>query len=87
MIFCIGAAMKNSSAKKSSNVLVMIVMAHGCHCKECQRQQHEYKRLDETDEQFQPVKYAGQEKRDEKRHNQQHDFTGKDIAEETKKRS
>ena len=64
---------------------MVIAMADSGHCKECQRQQHEYKRLDETDEQLQPVKYAGQEKRDQECHHHQYNFTGEDIAEETKR--
>ena len=32
-----------------------------------------------------PVKYAGQEKRDQECHHHQYNFTGEDIAEETKR--
>ena len=59
----------------------MIVVADGGHCEKCQGQQHKDKCLNEADEQLQPIKDNGQQKCNEKCHDQQYHFTGKNIAE------
>ena len=65
-------------------LVALMAVADGCHCEEDQCQHGEDQRLNHTDKDFQRIERQRQEEGNQEGHRCQHDFTGKDIAKETK---